>query len=118
MITVHAPQVARSQTFLAPVSSRVLRSASSSVTRGSTSSLFAEPLIRRVTGTVPGPRILASAGANGFAAAVVARIGLDSATPAPRLMKARREKPFLGLVLGSADRAMNTSLRNDGVDRK
>ena len=36
MMTVQAPQVPRSQTRLAPVRSRWLRMASSSVTRGST----------------------------------------------------------------------------------
>ena len=55
MMTVHAPQEARSHTFLAPVMSRRLRKASSKVTRGSSFSTCSLPLMRRRTGTGPGP---------------------------------------------------------------
>ena len=54
--TVQAPHVPRSQTFFGPVISRRLRSASSSVTRGSTLSGRDWPLIWRVRENSPGPR--------------------------------------------------------------
>src|SRR5689334_11720641 len=60
-MTVQAPQVARSQTRFGPVTSTSLRSASSKVTRGSTSAFIALPLTVRVTGTLPGPKTLTSA---------------------------------------------------------
>src|ERR1019366_87406 len=75
-MTVQAPQVARSQTRLAPVSSRSLRSASSSVTRGSRLRVCGLPLILSVMGTAPGPMNLPSAA--GAASALLSSI------PAPR----------------------------------
>src|SRR5580658_1954 len=96
-MTVQAPQVARSHTRFAPVSSRRLRSASSSVTRGSRFRVCGLPLILSVMGTSPGPTNLASAGGN-------ARAFLSS-NPAPRTpppmpaprMNPRRETTRLGL---------------------
>src|SRR5689334_11857789 len=96
MMTVQAPQVARSQTFLAPVWSRLLRSASMSVTRGSRFRLYGLPLILSVTGTAPGPATFPA----GAACAAVSRRPLPSAPvlmPTPR-MKPRRENPFLGFL--------------------
>src|ERR1051326_6043401 len=96
MMTVQAPQVARSQTFLAPVWSRMLRSASMSVTRGSRFRLYGLPLILRVTGTAPGPATFPA----GAACAAVSRRPLPRAPvliPTPR-MKPRRENPFLGFL--------------------
>ena len=55
MITVQAPQAARSQTFLAPVRSRWFLKASSNVTRGSRETVRSLPLMSRVIGTGPGP---------------------------------------------------------------
>src|SRR5690242_10976137 len=53
--TVQAPQVPRSQTRLAPVSSNWSRSASSRVTRGSSCALSFLPFTLSDTGTLPGP---------------------------------------------------------------
>ena len=55
IITVHAPQLPRSQTFFAPVNSSCWRSASSKVTRGSTVRFSRFPFTWRVIGTGPGP---------------------------------------------------------------
>jgi hypothetical protein len=59
---VHAPQLPRSQTSLAPVRSRWLRSARSRVTRGSTVNVRAAPFTFRDNGTASGPRTVAAAG--------------------------------------------------------
>src|SRR5260370_35070689 len=96
MMTVQAPQVARSQTFFAPVWSRLLRSASMSVTRGSRFRLYGLPLILSVTGTAPGPATLPA----GAACAAVSRRPLPTAPvliPTPR-MKPRRENPLRGFL--------------------
>src|SRR5579859_7495901 len=53
--TVHAPQVPRSQTRLAPVRSNWSRRASSKVTRGSSCALSFLPFTLSDTGTLPGP---------------------------------------------------------------
>src|SRR6266571_286578 len=53
--TVQAPQVPRSQTRLAPVSSNWSRRASSKVTRGSSCALTFLPFTLSDTGTLPGP---------------------------------------------------------------
>src|ERR1051325_1947939 len=55
-IIVHAPHVPRSHTRLVPVRSARLRSASSSVTRGSMRRSRRLPLTVSATGTSPGPR--------------------------------------------------------------
>ena len=55
MITVQAPQAPRSQTRFWPVISRRVRSASSSVTRGSTDSACRRPFTVSVMATSPGP---------------------------------------------------------------
>src|SRR5713101_4405949 len=99
MMTVQAPHVARSQTFLEPVWSRELRSASMSVTRGSMFRLYGLPLILSVTGAGPGPATLPA----GAAGAAVSRRPLPSAPvlmPTPRI-KPRRENPFLGFLEAS-----------------
>src|SRR5579859_340442 len=96
MMTVQAPQVARSQTFFAPVWSRLLRSASMRVTRGSRFRVYGLPLILRVTGTAPGPATFPG----GAACAAVSRRPLPSAPVlmhTPR-MKPRRENPYLGFL--------------------
>src|SRR3954468_16814671 len=71
---VHAPQVPRSQTRLLPVRSARVRSASSSVTRGSIFRSTRLPLTVSVTGTSPGPSIAgpACAAASGTATDVTA----------------------------------------------
>src|SRR6185436_4471036 len=84
---------ARSQTFLAPVMSKWLRNASSSVTRGSTFTLWTLPLMRRATGIGPGPRTRPP-DANCAASAPLGRVATaPPATPAPR--NEHRENPFL-----------------------
>src|SRR5258708_37467576 len=96
MMTVQAPQVARSQTFFAPVWSRLLRSASMSVTRGSRFRLYGLPLILSVTGTAPGPATLPA----GAACAAVSSRPPPSAPvlmPTPRV-KPRRGSPVLGFL--------------------
>src|ERR1700691_2536857 len=96
-ITVQAPQVARSQTRLAPVSSRSLRNASSSVTRGSRLRFCGLPLILSVMGTAPGPTNLASA-AGDASALLSSNPALRTLPPMPALrMNPRRETPRLGL---------------------
>src|SRR5688572_13390189 len=98
MMTVHAPHVARSHTRLAPVSSSRSRNASHSVTRGSTFSFWAFPLMVNVIGTSPGPT-----GTGGAATASCSRTPLPSTPeviPTP-WKKPRREKPFLGAGFGS-----------------
>jgi hypothetical protein len=97
---VQAPQVARSQTFLAPVRSRWLRSASSNVTRGSTVSLTGLPLMVRAIGTGPGPTKPDVAGG---AACASRPSTLAPIAPLPRptpRMKRRRETPLSGFLPG------------------
>ena len=81
--------------FLAPVRSRWSRKASSSVTRGSTVSLCAWPLILRVMATGPGPTVVSWPGEGVAAAVSVASNPVDTAAPAP-FRKSRRVKPTLG----------------------
>src|ERR1017187_5390877 len=96
-MTVQAPQVARSQTRLAPVSSRSLRSASSSVTRGSRLRVCGLPLILSVMGTAPGPTNLsAAAGAASAFLSSIPALRTPPPMPAPRI-NPRRETPRLGL---------------------
>src|SRR5439155_6811649 len=94
--TVQAPQVARSQTFFAPVKSSRLRSASRSVTRGPTLTFLDLPLILREIGVSPGPMILGffvAASASGLTAVMTPA----GAVPTPRpLRKPRRERLELG----------------------
>src|ERR1035438_6063885 len=95
-MTVQAPQVPRSQTFLAPVWSGWLGRASSRGTLGSTVRWTGLPLILRVMGTGPGPTTLVAAGA---AWASLSRRP-DPRAPVPMPMpprNPRRETAFLGL---------------------
>src|SRR5262249_56647045 len=88
--TVHAPQVPRSQTLLAPVRSKLFRSASSSVTRGSSSALYFRPLIVSATGALPGPSTGTSVSAARTNFGVTS--GTDAAIP-PIFRKSRRDTP-------------------------
>src|SRR6266542_4850104 len=90
MSTVQAPHVPRSQTLLAPVRSKELRKASSSVTRGSSSALYLLPLIVSATGTFPGPSTAGSVPA--APASFVPTRGTEAAMP-PIFRKSRRETP-------------------------
>src|SRR5690348_2270428 len=96
-MTVQAPQVARSQTFLEPVIDSRSRKASSSVTRGSSSSLWTFPFTRRVTGTAPGPTNPASE-PGGAALATVPPTSRppDTVTPAPFRKSRRVNADFSG----------------------
>src|SRR6185437_438176 len=91
--TVQAPQVPRSHTRLAPVSSNLSRSASSSVTRGSNCAFSFLPLTLRDTGTLPGPCIPAFSSASASAPTWVTS-GAAAVTP-EILRKSRRETPEL-----------------------
>src|ERR1035438_2946037 len=102
MMTVQDPQTPRSHTRLAPVIPMLLRSASSSVTRGSTFRLTGFPLMVNVMAAGPGPTTLAAGGAAlaaSFASKPVPNAPPPILTP---LKKPRRETP-LGLAgnLGS-----------------
>src|ERR1035441_7353810 len=90
--TVQAPQLARSQPSLAPVRLEWLRSASSSVTRGSSSSLSFSPLIFSVIGTAPGPMVFSALAFSSSAAtaSVWAAAAVTAAVPSP-LRNERRE---------------------------
>ena len=88
---MHAPQVARSQTFFAPVRSRWFLKVSSSVTRGSRFSLWALPLIRSVTATGPGPTTPAVGEGDASATRSPASKPPETATLAP-FRKSRRVK--------------------------
>src|SRR5262245_16218237 len=85
-ITVHAPQPPRSQTSLAPVRSRWLRSARSSVTRGSTVTVLTAPLTFKLSGTASGPSTSAGADWATPAANVLA------AAPAPAVLRKERRE--------------------------
>src|SRR6185312_14241266 len=90
--TVQAPQVPRSQTRFAPVRSKLSRSASSRVTRGSSWAFSFFPFTQRVTGTLPGPSSFTSS------AVASADTSLTSGTAAdtPEIFrKSRRETPEL-----------------------
>src|SRR6476646_11184377 len=90
--TVQAPQVPRSQTRLAPVSSNWSRRASSSVTRGSSCALSFLPFTLSDTGTLPGPW---TCGESSMASALTwLTSGTAAATPAI-FKKSRRETPGL-----------------------
>src|SRR5262245_45066918 len=103
MIIVQAPHVARSQTRLAPVMSRSLRSASSRVTRGSTLSCFAAPFKLSVMLTLPGPSIGTSAPAAFTSFSPPATSGMVRARLVP-LRKFRRDTPpWSGLSLRSSE---------------
>src|SRR5215469_1925620 len=97
MMTVQAPQVARLQTSFAPVRSRLLRRASSRVTRGSSSSLRGWPLMRKVMSTGPGPTHLPSPCARPAALAISSPRSTVAETAAPArpvpFIKSRRENP-------------------------
>src|SRR5262245_25587196 len=93
-IIVQAPQVARSQTRLAPVTSRSLRSASSSVTRGSTLSFFGAPLMVSVMLILSGPSIGTSAPAAFTSFSPPVTSGMVRARLVP-LRKFRRDTPLL-----------------------
>src|SRR5262245_36777683 len=102
-IIVHAPQVARSQTRLAPVMSRSLRSASSSVTRGSTLTCFGAPLMLSVMLTLSGPSIGTSAPAAFTSFSPPVTSGMVRARLVP-LRKFRRDTPpWSGLSLRSSE---------------
>src|SRR5262245_10256116 len=98
-MTVQAPQVPRSQTFLQPVTSRWLRSASSKVTRGSTLVCMLRPLTLRVTLIAPGPCAGTLAAAASWAFAVGAAALPARAVVAARVVepcrKSRRDNPGL-----------------------
>ena len=86
--TVQAPQPPRSHTGLAPVRSSSLRSASSSVTRGSTVTARAAPFTFRFSVTASGPSIAGAASARSPAPTIVVAA---AETPAD-FRKLRREK--------------------------
>src|SRR5689334_10263035 len=91
--TVQAPQVPRSQTRLAPVSSNWSRRASSKVTRGSSCALSFLPLTLSDTGTLPGPCVAAWSSANANALTWLTR---GTAADTPEIFrKSRRETPEL-----------------------
>src|SRR5262245_42562709 len=102
-IIVQAPQVARSQTRLAPVMSRSLRNASSSVTRGSTLTCLGAPLMLSVMFTLSGPMIGTSAPAAFTSFSPPVTSGMVRAGLVP-LRKFRRDTPLLsGLSLRSSE---------------
>src|SRR5262245_27237903 len=103
-MTVQAPQVARSQTRLAPVISRSFLSASSSVTRGSTFVVLFAPLIVRVMSTLSGPKIGTSAPAAFTIFSLLATIGIERATPVPLRNLRRDTVPDL-LLSGESGRS-------------
>src|SRR6188474_3398893 len=82
-ITVQAPQVVRSQTRFAPVSSSSSRSASRSVNRGSMFRDLLTPLIFKVTGALPGPMTLALWLSAASKASAPATIPEERTAPAP-----------------------------------
>ena len=106
--TVQAPQPPRSQTGLAPVRSSSLRSASSSVTRGSTVTARAAPFTFRFSVTASGPRTAGAASARSPAPTIVVAA---AETPAD-FRKLRREKEGCsrpGSSGGGVLRAMGTT---------
>src|SRR6478672_12446632 len=90
--TVHAPQVPRSQTRLAPVSSNWSRSASSKVTRGSSCALSFLPFTLSDTGTLPGPW---TCGESSSASALTWLTSGTAAETPEIFRKSRRETPEL-----------------------
>ena len=99
--TVQAPQAPRSHPFFVPVSPSTSRNASSSVTRGSTTSRLLFPFTFRLISVHPG-------GASAFGGALLGTLPSVTATPratgaatvkpaetaARRRMNSRREEPF------------------------
>ena len=85
---MQAPQPPRSHTGLAPVRSSWLRSASSSVTRGSTVTLRAAPFTLRFSVTASGP---SAVGAASTLAPAPTSVVAAAETPAD-FRKLRREK--------------------------
>src|SRR5262249_28396823 len=100
MMTVHAPHVDRSHTFLAPVNSSSLRSASNKVILGSRLRDLAAPLMRNVTDTLSGPTILVPADEASKTSAL-ATIPAEITAPVP-LRKSLRDTSAAFLLSGSS----------------
>src|SRR5437867_13160495 len=101
-MTVHAPQVERSHTLLAPVKSNSLRRASSRVTLGSRLRDLVPPLIRKVIGIFPGPTIFAPAGVlEASKTSAPATIPAEITAPVP-LRKSLRDTSAASLASGSS----------------
>src|SRR4051795_3259472 len=103
-IAVQAPQLARSQTRLGPVTSRRLRSVSSSVLLGSTVQDRSSPLTLSVSSTSPERSFGSESAAFCSSSAAVAgpvRTAEAAARPDPRRKSRRLGPPGPPLVLGS-----------------
>src|SRR5262245_60376795 len=107
-ITVHAPQPPRSQTSFAPVSSRWLRRARSSVTRGSTVTVLAAPLILSVSGTASGPSTCGADSATPLASVL-------AAAPTPALLRKERRVKRGPLGLSEGGLAIGRTSRGGGL---